>query len=220
MSEEVKKEMSPEEQREQVKNKVIEEMRKKHTGQNGDFDVEGLLNDYFKRDEKLHYTRQEAKERRLKEEDYVKQLEEKAKQLKEKEEKEMLEQKKFEELIVKKDQEIKDISEKLSELDRLKKVEQEMHENQIRQIEEKVSTLSKESREIFDTAVQAMPENAYLQKLTLLEKLIQKPVISKTSVTSGGIENSASIDDPEILYSLKKTNPDLYYAKLREKMTN
>lgn len=176
---------------------------------------EKMAHAYALRDEKLHFANREAKERRLKEEQFEKELEEREKKIKEAEDKKLLDDKKYQELIEKQKQEISEREEKLKDMKRLQTFEQDVITSQKATIEEKVNTLGKNEREIYDTASQAMPENEFQQRLKLLEKLSVKPTV-ETNTQSGGRETVIEKDDPMALWDLKKTNPELYMAKLKE----
>jgi len=200
--------------REQVKDVVIEKVKAKYTKEDGTVDIDGLLNEVWLKDEKAHFARREAEERRIKEGEYVTRLEERERLLKEKEEAELLEQNKFKELLEKKSGEVAEKDKRILELAEYQKKYSEYMERVKGEVEAKAAQLSAENKEVYELAAVGMGED-YDKRLALIAKLTGK-VRTAAELPSGSVAQNFNADDPEMLYKLKATDPDLYQAKLRE----
>lgn len=197
------------EERESVAEKVKKELLEKCKGDDGKVDLDKLLEEAWRRDERLHYTRKEAKDRREREEQYLKELEERSNKLKQKEEEELKKEKKYEELLQKKEGELSEYTQKVKELEGFKNT---VVEQQKAEIDVLKSGLGKNELEIYETATQGVGEDNYTQRLALIKKLSS----AKPSVEPPPTGKVAKTGDGLTLSELKEKDPDAYRKKLRE----
>lgn len=210
--------------REQVREKVLEELRAKCTRADGTIDIEAMEEAFFQRDEKLHFTRQEAKERRLREEKHGEELAAREAKIKAAEEAKLLEEKRYQELLSKRDEELAAANARLKELARLEAIVKTVNERNQEEVKREYNTLGAPDRALFDDFAAALPAESFDQQLAFVRKLRERsgtpgtPPAGSPPPAQGGRQTGAPAAQmsPEDLAELKKQNPDLYWAKLRE----
>jgi vacuolar-type H+-ATPase subunit I/STV1 len=203
--------------------KAIADFIAAHTDAEGNFDAKGAAEAYGLRDTMLHQTRQEAKERRLREEQLKKELDERESKVKAAEEAKLLEEKRYQELIEAKNKEITELSTYKTKAIELEKFHSDVIASQKAEIDKRVAALGKDQRDIFEVAAGAMPEDAVQAKLDLLSRLSTTANVSTSRVSIsavGGRESGSNDDSVEALMELKSKNPELYYQKIREQVIN
>jgi hypothetical protein len=175
----------------------------------------------------LHYANKDAKTKRLKNEEYEKELIEREKRVKEFEtaakkanEDKLLNDKKYEDLIealrAERDEISKAISEKDNLIETLSAKQKKIREGQQRSIDSKINLLSKDDKAIFETAAESMGDNLDGQLLLLDKLLAKKKNESVSKIPAGGREGGSSIMSAEEMAQLKNSNPELYRIKLKE----
>jgi len=214
--------------RDDVRAKVVREFQEKCTNPDGSFNEEAAAELFWLRDEKLHETRKEAKERRLREEQNARDLADREAKIKAAEEAKALEEKRYLDVIESQKAELASAKARLAEMDRLEGIVKSVNERQKEEVTREFNTLGEPDRALFNDFAAALPPDSYDQQLAFVRKLRERggapaggttPEGAPLPVAQGGRPGdggSAAGMSTEEWAALKKNNPELYRARLIE----
>ena len=214
-----------------LKNEVEVDVFEKARKADGTLDETKVASIMAEKQRALDKASSESKARKEKIKENVTALSQKEQEIKEREDKikkteelKLKEDERYQELVLRKEEELKTLREKEklqgNENAELKEYKSKMDEQQATLIDKRLATLSEKNREVFEIAASGMADNEYGAKLALLDKLKEPISASKNKpVASGGRQTTAtgSVADMD-LAELKKTNPQLYTATMKEQL--
>lgn len=229
--------MTPEEKaqkHDEIITKISSEFKSRFQKEDGTFDVERAAKAFALKDEKVHYLNRENQTRRETAEEISAELEKreqaiaaKEEEIRKEKEAKLVEEKKYQDLVLMKDQEIEKLKSLEGELTQLR-IEKQKREDQLKsQVEERLAGMGQVELDIYQTAATAIGDGAYEQKLALIEKLSKQPEqVKKPNEQNQNIQpsggRSQTIPDQMTaaeLYELKQTDPQLYQAELRKRIS-